>query len=372
MRRFFLLPLLLFALASCNESGLGIFYSISREDPLEDTTLPNDLSVSGMVKSSETYYVCAGGLYSRDISDGELAPWNPLEMPSNEYDLCLALLEFKGSFYGFFSNTAADSTQIFTSEKENIAWSAVGVFDSPIVGLAASESSLFVTERVDPVTYRTTASADGIDFSTTLALNPPNGVLVTDAVDFPIGTTWLIGGPYLYSGSGTTYTQITPPGSQTNASFGGLYVSDDLGPRLFVSDSAGHVYATADGSTWESATVTDDAGNPVVLYDMEEVSILDAQVVVVGAKNGYYDIVFEDGTYSSAFSLQIPGSEAAGAYSSSDANFLNIDLRRSAIRMFFFDGAGTTLFAGTSGNGLWVNPISGTTAGNLTRKWDRQ
>ncbi len=364
MRRFILLPLLVLLYVSCNESGMGIFYSISREQPLEDTTLPNNLSVSGMVKGTSKYYVCAGGLYSRDISAGQNADWDDEVAVPDDYPFCLALVEFDvdGNFYGLFSNINGDSTQIFTTPPDNIDWTAVGSFGGKIVSLVASETTLFVTESTDPASFVTSVSTDGTNFNTTVDYFPTR---VTDAVYFG-SDNWVISGPDLYRGSGTTYAEVSPSGdAASSASFGGLFVSGtDSLDRLFVSDSAGYVYATEDGSSWNQASVSTETGDPVALYDMEEVTISGAQVIVVGAKNGYYDIIFEDG-YSSAFSLQIPGSEEVAEYSSSDANFLNIDLRRSVIRLFFFDQENNTLFAGTSGNGLWVNSID-------TRKWDRQ
>jgi len=369
-RLYILAAILLLSLISCNESGLGIFYSISQEQPLEDTTLPNTLSVSDMVKGSKDYYVCAGGLYSRDISSGQNSPWDDeVKTPSAEYSLCINLVEFSGSFYGLFSNTAGNSTKIYKSPRDTISWSSVGTFDDPIVALTASETAIFVTERTDYATYATRMSTDGSDYSTTIDL-PEQHTGVTDAADF-LSLTWLVSGSKLYSGTGSTYEIAAGTNAPSSSSgFGGVYSSGELA-RLFVSNSEGEIYCTSDGLTWDSSFVEDSAGSPVELFDIEGLSVIDAEVIVVGAKNGYYDIVFEDG-YSSSFSLQIPGSEEAGDFSSSDANFLNIDLRTSVIRGFFFDEQNNTLFAFTSGNGLWINPISGSAVESLTRKWDRQ
>jgi hypothetical protein len=322
-----------------------------------------------MVKGTNNYYVCAGGLFSRDIASGQSAPWDDeVKMPSDKYALCLELIEFNGSFYGLFSNIDGDSTRIFKSPRNTIKWSSAGSFEYPLVSLTATDTAIFVTERTDYATYVTLSSSNGVDYAT-LDL-PSQHTGVTDSVDFS-SLTWLISGSKLYSGSGGAYEIVTGTDAPTSTGgFGGLYVSDSLG-RLFVSNLEGEVYSTADGLAWDSSTVTDDNGDPVALYDIEGIPILGSQLIIVGAKNGYYDIVFKDG-YTSSFSLEIPGSEEAGDFSSSDANFLKVDLRTSVIRAFFFDEETTTLFAFTSGNGLWINSISGSTAATLTRKWDRQ
>ncbi len=370
MRRLFIFSLLFMLLSSCNESGMGIFYSISREQPLEDTTLPNDLSVSSMVEGTDTYYVCAGGLYSRDISSGQSAPWNDqVKMPSGSYDLCLELVEFNGEIYGLFTNIDGDLTRIYKTPRNKIDWSSVGSFDNPIVSLAASGSTLFVSERPDYATYVTKSSTDGESFSAALAL-PEQYSGATDAVDF-LSVTYLICGSKLYSGNGTSFNLLTGTDAPSSTfGFGGLYVSDSLG-SLFVSNNEGQVYSTTDGSAWSSSFVSDSSGDPVKLYDISGISILDADLILVGAENGYYDIVFTDG-YTDSYSFEIPGTEEAGEFSSSDGNFLNIELRTSAVRGFYVDEGNNTLFAMTSGNGMWINPISGSNQETIKRKWDRQ
>ena len=119
MRRIFLLLFLISILFSCNESGIGIFYSISQEQPLEDTTLPNTLSVSGMVKGTTNYLLSAGGLYSRVISAGADAAWDDqVEMPSDasvDYALCIRLVAFDGKMYGLFTDNDGSATALFST-----------------------------------------------------------------------------------------------------------------------------------------------------------------------------------------------------------------------------------------------------------------
>jgi hypothetical protein len=376
MRRFFFLLFLSSILFSCNESGIGIFYSISQEQPLEDTTLPNNLSVSGMVKGTTNYLLSAGGLYSRVISEGATASWDDeVKLPSNasvDYTLCMRLVAFNGKMYGLFTDITGSNTALFSTPNDKIDWSKEGTFENRLVALAASETALFVSERVDPATLVTKTSADSFASSLTLT-GQYTGVI--DAVEVGFNSnTYLISGTDLYSGTGTTFAPVTGTDAPTTTSgFGGLYYSADLGTAgiLFVSTKDGAIFSTDDGISWDTTTKTDALGEPVALYDIEGIEILGTQVIVVGAKNGYYDIVFEGG-YSSSFSLEVPGSEEAGEFSSSDANFLSIDLKGSVIRFFYFDEAANTLFACTSGNGLWINPVSGSTSATLIRKWDRQ
>ncbi len=375
MRRFFLLPFILLLFIGCNQSGNGIFYTISDEKPLEDSdTLPNTLSVSGMVEGDQKYFISAAGLYSRDKTTQIDAPWNDaVSMPPGGMTICVQLLEFGGKMYGLFSNAAGDVTKLYSSPLSGVQWTERGSFSQLIVSIAAGVSEMFVTLRSDVTVYDTRVSSDGLDFSTSLSLSGQY-TAVTDAATLG-ADTWLISGNNLYSGSGTAYALVTAAGApSTTSGFGGIYVTNNLAPvALFVSNHEGVVYSSADGITWYNRPVTDTEGNPidVVLFDISEISVLTADVIVIGAENGYYEIIFDSG-YTTPFNIHVPGSDEAGSYSSSDSNFGNIDLRTSVIRFFFLDASSNTLFACTSGNGLWINRISGTTVATLTRKWDRQ
>ena len=378
MRRYVCLLLLPLFLISCNRSGIGILYSISQEKPLGDTTLPSkSLTVSSLVKAADEYYVSSGAIFRR-AADGQVeTAWSDaIETPPSPYLFCTSLTFFGGKLYGIFSNDAGDLTALFSTAPDSIDWQQdASSITNRIVGLLAAGGAVYLSELIIvndiAYTYTVHQSTDGTAFTAIPALTTLFSP-VTDAAAF--GTdTWLLSGSDLFYGSGVTFQKFsTTDGPSTVGGYGGVFYSATLG-RLFVTNAEGKVFATADGLSWDTALIADAEEEPIPLYDIEEVSVAGTPVIVVGAKNGYYDIIFANGAYESPFSLQIPGSDET-LYTSSDANYLKIDLRASVVRFFFVDndGADQVLFACTAGNGLWINPLSGMDLASSVRKWDRQ
>ena len=368
MRKLLILLLLPVVFLSCNRSGMGIFYSISEEQPLADTDLDNTLSVTGFAEAGTQYVMSAGTLFSRSMTE---SVWtNTVDMPTG-LTVCVSLVTFGTELYAVFADSTGNTTGLYTSPTGTVAWTEISVTDNRLTALTATTTALYLTEMVDSATYITRESQDGADFSTTLTLDGQY-TSVTDSATFA-ASTWLLSGANIYkgtAGSPSSFSKLagTP---ETVAGYGGLMASS-LVPALFLSNAEGTVYASTDGITWYSATIVDSDDNPVPLFDMAEISVAGTPVVLVGAENGYYDIVFEGGDFTTTFTPATPGSEAAGSYSSSDSNYLVVDLRRSVVRFFYVDVAESTIFAGTSGNGLWINPISGSDPDTVVRKWDRQ
>ena len=372
MRKFLILLLLPVIFASCNRSGMGIFYSISEEQPLSDTDLDNTLSATGFAKAGTQYILSAGTLFSRPASE---SIWtNTVDMPEG-LGVCVSLEAFGTNLYAVFADLVGSTTGLFTSPSGTIAWTEIPVTTNRLTALTATTSALYLTERLDSATFVTRESQDGADFSTILSLDGQY-TAVTDSAQFA-GSTWLLSGANIYRGTtgiSTSYAKVAG-GPETVSGYGGIMASDFVS-ALFVSNSEGTVYATPDGAAWHHATPIVDADDtPVPLFDMAEIRVVGTPVIIVGAEDGYYDIIFEGGVFTSTFTLVLPGSDAAGAFSSSDSNYLVVDLRRSVVRFFFVDVINpdeSTIFAGTSGNGLWINPISGSDPSSLVRKWDRQ
>jgi len=370
MRTLLIVLLLPFLLISCNRSGMGIFYSISEEQPLKDTALDNSLSVTGMTEAASQYYVSAGTLFRRTAGGAPDTEWDDSVAMPDGMAFCISLVAFNTNLYGVFTSFDGTSSGIYSSPADTIAWTETAAFLGKLTSLVATSTALYLTESTDPATYVTWESTDGTNFATVTLLGQYTSV--TDATIFN-AETWLVSGNKIYRGTGGAPASFAPDtGAPASAAgYGGIYAFSAFN-ALFLSSAEGVLAATTDGTTWDQAAAVDADANPVPLYDMEEVLVATVPVLLVGAQNGYYDVVFGSKAYSSTFSLEVPGSDAAGSYSSSDANFLKIDLRSSVVRFFFVDDTENTVFACTSGNGLWINPISGADVASLTRKWDRQ
>ena len=124
MRRYLSLLLLPLLLLSCNRSGIGIFYSISQEKPLGETTLPSEtLTVSAMVKAADEYYVSSGAIFRR-AADGQIdTAWSDaIATPPSPYLFCTSLAFFGGNLYGLFTNEAGDLSALFSTAPDAIDW----------------------------------------------------------------------------------------------------------------------------------------------------------------------------------------------------------------------------------------------------------
>ena len=364
MRRFVLFVFSIAILASCNNSGVGILYSISEEVGLSDSdSIPNELSVTGMGLAGDTYYVAAGSLFKRSAAAELTSPWETVALPES-MGLCVRLEDFGGNIYGVFSDIAGTSSKLFTMAAGGTTWSEVAFFSDKRVVNIAADATILVVSTLNGTAYSSFESTNGTSFAS-MSL-PGQYTAVTDVAVFA-GKTWLISGKYLFNDeSGSYVDKSTVDGPNTTTSYGGLYGSSSLGV-LFVTSHEGYVYSL-NGTVWSKALVSKDGETGIPLYDLDETSVLNEPVILIGSDSGYYEILFVGG-YSATYSAIYPGSEA---YSSSDSNYQKVPLRSSIVRFFLSDSTRHTVFACTSGEGLWINPIDDSDATGVVRKWDRQ
>ena len=367
MRRVALLIIVLTfaALLGCNNSGIGILYSISEEKALVDNdTLPNELSVTGMVVLSDVYYLSAGSLFQRGATEAATADWSIVDPPDATNVFCVQLTSFGGALYGIFASMDGSTSTLFTMTPGGGTWSAVSAFTGKLVdGIVATASTVIVTER-DGTDYITYSSSDGATYNS-ISLSGQY-VPVADVAEYG-GFTWLASGKHLFNNQTGSYEAYTS-GPTTTAGFGGVHASATLNV-LFVTSREGNVYAY-DGSAWFETAVADDDGDGIPLHDLAEITILGEPVILVGSDVGYYEIFFVEG-YTSTFAAVGPGDDS---YSSSDENYQKVPLRSGVVRFFIWDNDSDrqTIFACTSGEGLWINPIDDSDSNSVIRKWDRQ
>ena len=369
----------LFVFQFCNPSGSALFYSVVQETALVDNeTLPNNLSVIGMLETGGNYYLAAGSLYATDSSgesDGSDTMWSQLDPPminGDEYSACLGIALLSGDIYALFSTVTATDAALFklTGSISDPKWKVAYDPDHDTVGkpvyLVAASGSLIVSLRVD-LAYTAVESQDG-DLFTALSL-PGQYTVVNDAASFQ-GDLWLVSGTLLYSNTGGDFSSVIGAGTpaEDGEVLGGLFTSTTL-DTLFATSKNGGVYAL-NGGEWKLITRIEDKNNLLALTDLAEATINNNTVILVGTENGYYEIVFPGTTFlGSSFSKFEPGETGS---LSSDDNYSITLLADTEVRTFYVDTSpsdGPLLFAGTSGNGLWRNPID-ETSDPIVNKWD--
>ena len=365
MQRILLLISAAIMISACNNSGTGILYSISEEKALADKeSLSNELSVTGMAVVGSDYYLAAGPLYRRGVAEEAAADWEIVSPPPDTSSvLCVRLVEFDGSLYAVFASVDGTTSKLFSMASGSGSWSEVSSFaDLRVVNIVATASALIVSAK-DGTTYTSYISADGAAYS---PINLPSQYTSAhDAAEYS-GNTWILSGKYLYSDQSGNYLLVTDADGPTTVNgYGGIFSSVTLN-ALFVTSQEGYIYAW-DGSTWSQTLVSDD-DEGIPLHDLAQTTILGESTILIGSDLGYYEILFV-GDYTTTFSAVYPGGELL---SSSDENYQRVPLRSSVVRFLVSDDARHTIFACTSGEGLWINPIDDSDPDAIVRKWDRQ
>ena len=71
---------------ACNESEIGVFYGLSREEKVKDYALPNHCTSESMVKTGGYLYVAASSVYKKKAEGGEL-DWHKIKSPSGYHNV---------------------------------------------------------------------------------------------------------------------------------------------------------------------------------------------------------------------------------------------------------------------------------------------
>ena len=68
-----------FLIISCNQSDIGIFYGIEKEEKIIDRSLSNSLTIGAMDKLGSTLYIAAGKVYKK--ASGTNNEWSKVFYP---------------------------------------------------------------------------------------------------------------------------------------------------------------------------------------------------------------------------------------------------------------------------------------------------
>ncbi len=344
---------------SCNTGENAIFYTLENEKRTVDNTLPNEVTVTGIVKIGDYYYVSLGAIYRRNASNSE-NKWDPITIKMNgesSSGLCNNLAYFNGKLYGAFIMDSSDQTATsfglysatVNTNTTEIDWSGpinIGASQSEIqiVRLFIVNGTLIViTKEETALPYNLYYSTDGSNFShcaTTFDLLPNDCTFFNSQY-------WLIVGNKIYTGNLSSFSEISttnyPEGKVSGTYFGGIYYSSDFG-ALYLSSRDGKIFSTTDGTTWKTA----NGGEPIKVSD-KAVPFgifyqINSNLMLLGTDGyGFYRIIGGDITNSANIKRFSDNTKA--------------ELYSASVLKFFKDPSTnpTVIFACTSGYGLWSN-----------------
>ncbi len=362
---------ILFALAllmfSCEHGPIGIYYSLEVETDLEDNdSLDNTITVRSMAKVGSDYYIGAGVVFTRADVDG--STWAQIAPPEG-YSTSTEVAESGNVLFAVYSTLDGAGSTLFSYSSGT--WVPVSSLNGKRCDTVMSAEDgagndvLFAGIRNTDGSFSIYSSTDnGSVFSLAGSsfTRPIRDVAwVADASGSTTGDFWIITGTTLLTSPDTSPETLTVSTNtpDTTSVYGGLFYSSGLHVP-FISTLDGYVHGLS-GGTWITSTQVEDE-----LYDFEELVIGENNVILVGALNGYYEMVFNT-VVEDPITLLNPG--IARESLSTNLNYLNTTLSDNVINALFTDTIGDTqkLFACTSGDGLWVNIPQGS-----YRVWGRE
>ncbi len=352
-------------LFSCIDSAGGLFYSLEKENEINDGTLENNLSIGAMEKSAG-YYFIASGMFKYRNPD-KTADWTD-SYPSGaaEY-LCYDMMLVNDNIFTIFYNQGATDFKYVScnvsSPENGITWQ-----DSTFTNIPSGESVrdfVHSHNRIFLVTINNDGkfliySAPAAGFNKDFDFNAAGSIIsdLTTAgklkVDFDGTDYWIAFGNKIFKGDGATQTGTSDISQQVydavttlkKSGFSGLLCA---GGNVYLATKEG-VMLKSNGTAWSAMNNPgDDAGLFPGLFGIKRFTTGSIDVIVTGSEKGYYIMDMNQAVkeFKSPENSQIL----------TEANQYNsIALKNSIITDFFVDDE--KLFALGYNSGLWQNSIN--------------
>ncbi len=340
---------------SCIDPSGGLFYSLEKENEINDGTLENNLSIGSMEKSAGYYFIASGKFKYRNPDKPDWTDNHPSGL--KEY-LCYEMMLVNNNIFAIFYDQGATDYEYVScdvsSPENGITWQ-----DSTFTNIPSDESVrdfVHSNNRIFLVTidndkkysiYSAPAADFDKDFNFTTA-----GSIISDLttagklkVDSDGTDYWIAFGNKVYNSNGTQAgtSEVTGLPSNSREGFRGLLCS---GSDVYLTAEEGSIYKY-DGISW---TVIKKGLNP--LFGIKRFTIGSIDVIVTGSEKGYYIMDMNQSVKEFKSPEQSQILIEANQYNS-------IALKNSIITDFFTDGE--KLFALGYNSGLWRNNINNKT-----------
>lgn len=416
-------------LTACSE--VGIFYSLENEEEiLESNNLNNATNFSNMVQAGNFYIGNAGKdifFRSTDNSNATVDDWHTLSLPTGANDsvsgsfssdivvssmvlvgsdLIISMISYDDAdiVSGIYrlagadsiNFSAADNAEVESADWEMLVKTAVtrGTTDASFYSLFEANGNLYVNlisnyySSTDD--YYPTLNGSTLYFVndvTTIANDLTNNSTVIDisgfakdadgndmiasveAISSSGSNYWMIingesAGSVYYSTDGSTFNSITSTLTDSTtpveASYVDVFAVDAT--RVLISNMNGSLYIY-NGSTFRELTKGSN-----FLNGFENISgTLATDTILVGTTGYTGDSTYDGTGYAQ---LSIAGDDSAWDWIDSDSNFSDLnnynssELSDASINGFLYDPTNERIFAYTSNAGVWMNDIE-----DSTRVW---
>lgn len=371
-------------LVSCNDSEIGVFYGLSREEKVKDYALPNHCTSETMIKTGGYLYVAASSIYRKKAEGGEL-DWHKVKSPDG-YHNCTDM-GLVGDTIFVLAYDADDAVPYLFSGSGNGSWEKK---DTPlgkkISRMRVANDVIFLTDRSGNLYY---SNDSGSSFTQDSGVSP---LFSTSTGNFDIvygGGSYYLDAQYaIYSGAPGSWTDITPH----KPSDGKLWKDkediftrlcyDEDDDRLYTADNSGYIYAV-DSPSGASKTswVKSDGHTPsglgiqgMIVLRIPTSSGSTHKVLLAGSGinsgRGYFEV--HNPWTSNRDYLDPERPRNSIPIVSNYYDYMSFDISKAAINSFFIDeysdGTSFDFYALTYGYGVWKN----SNKGGYERGWNQE
>lgn len=281
-------------LASCSNT-YGIFSSIQEENKTTTTSTFYRTTVKDLVPYNGNYYARLVALYSRPAGSAAGTGWTYLENSAFGADyVCTGLAATSAGLYAAISDGRGSTTTpkgIYLLSGST--WTQAYAGTETIQALYAVNDNLFVVTRDSISDSGSTYSlrhwngsaleATGIS---SVSAMPVNGAYFN-------GAYWFAAGSALYSNaSATSLALVSDPTTDKITALATDEIGGTGATALFLGSSTGHVYRSADGTTWSAgkpATYSEDYGVAAMTAVPTGTAGVGRVLLVGSAYDGYYE-----------------------------------------------------------------------------------
>lgn len=369
-------------LISCNNSEVGVFYGLSKEEKAKNYSLPDHTTAESMVKTGGYLYVAASSIYRKKAEGGELN-WHKVKSPSGYHNVTEMGLANDTIF--ILAYDPDDAKPCLFSGSGDGSWEKKSTpVDGKISRMRVANNVIFITDRSGNLYY---SEDDGGSFTKDDSMSP---LFSTSTGNFELtygGGSYYLNAQYkLYRGNPGSWTEFSPRKSSNNKLWKDdediftRLCYDDEDDRLYTADNSGYIYAVdspsgAGAQSWQKSDNHAPGGlgiQGLIVLRIPTSAGSKHKVLLAGSGinsgRGYYEV--HNPRLSDRDYLNPRRPRHSIEIVSDFYDYTSFDLSKAAINSFFIDeysdGTSFDFYALTFGYGVWKN----TNKGGYERGWN--
>ena len=371
---------------ACNESEIGVFYGLSREEKVKNYALPDHCTSESMVKTGGYLYVAASSIYKKKAQGGEL-DWHKIKSPEGYHNVTEMGIANDTIF--ILAYDSDDAKPFLFSGSGDGSWEKkdTSSIEKTISRMRVVNDTIFITDREGHLYY---SDDDGASFTQDTSLEDSK-LFSTSTGNFDLaygGGSYYLNAQYkLYRGNPGGWTEFSPTHNgkkwKDKEDFFTRLFYDEDDDRLYTADNSGYVYAVdspsgASGSSWQKSDKHARSGmglQGLIVLRIPTSSGSDRKLLLAGsginAGHGYFIV---DNPRTSERKYLDPESPRNKDYTTVISDYYDynaFDISKAAINYFFVDeyeDGNFDLYALTYGYGVWKN----TNKGDYVRSWNQE